>query len=559
MVRVNQALLLGQITNEIRSSLDSQHIFQATVDQVGQAFQVSRCLLYLCADYTDTQPSRMLFAAEYRGQEWVSVAQMDFPLDGTAYLQQVMAEDTAIALSDVYADSLSTAVHHRWREAELKSILLCRTSYQNSPNSVIVLQQCDQYRVWTEDEILLLESVAAQVGIALYHGHLLENAMKQQAELEAKNQELQQATREAEAASRSKSAFLAAMNHELRTPLNIILGFAQILQSAADLPSDYRNDASLILESGERLLNLINSLLTLAKLQAGMIPLDECTFDIDEFINSIELIVAQQIQQKGLNFTTDRLFDSPLSVKTDEGKVCQILMHLFDNAIKFTDKGTIRLAVTVTSRDASPQSADFAQSSSNLASLAEPQAWVKFEVHDTGCGIAADELAHIFNAAAGRETGKKKSAEGTGLGLTLSQEIARLIGGTLSVTSVVNDGSCFSIKVPVCIETQARAASTTAALTDKQSSQAVAALPQSLGVTNPKLSTRLVPEDFQHFSSEWIDQLYDAAIRCDDSGAQQLISELGPNHEAIAAKIQHLVDLFQFEEIIQLIDQLQRN
>ncbi|MEB3212440.1 MAG: ATP-binding protein [Leptolyngbyaceae bacterium] len=554
---LNRVLLLEQITNEIRGSLDLQRIFQVTVDQIGRLFQVNRCLLHLYVDGNDAERPSIPFVAEYLDEAWPSILQMAIPLEENAHAQRLIAQDRAIASNNVYDDPLLESVHDLCHTIELKSMLVCRTSYQDTPNGAIVLHQCDRYRMWTEDEIVLLEAVAAQVGIALYHAHLLEQAIRQQAELEAKNRDLERATREAEAANRSKSRFLATMNHELRTPLNIILGFAQVLQSATDLPDDYRNDVRLILESGEHLLTLINNLLTLAKLEAGMIPLDERSFELNGFIDSIELMFAQKIQQKELSFTIDRWIDSPLWVTADEGKIRQILMHLLDNAIKFTDYGVIRLTVAIAHCNIHPQSFRSPQRFSDPSLCSVHQANIRFEISDTGCGIDASALKKVFNAMAEREAGKKKSSEGAGLGLTLSQTISQFIGATLSVTSEVGKGSCFSIDIPVLVEGKADITDENAPSTMHfvQSSPYLVSPTQLPDLSSPKITSRLFPEDLRSFSSEWLERLYDASVRCDDSGAQHLVNEIEDDEEAIAPKIRQLIDLFQFEELVQLIDQ----
>jgi signal transduction histidine kinase/PAS domain-containing protein len=543
--QLNRVLLFEQITNEIRSSLDRQRIFQATVDQVGRLFHADRCLLHLYTAETPANPSHIPFAAEYCKDPWASMVHVTIPLDNNPHAQQMMATDRAIASHRIEEDARLATIHDLCQTLSIKSMLACRTSYQDMPNGAIVLQQCDRYRTWTNDEIMLLEAVAAQVGIALYHAHLLENAEAQTAELEAKNRELEQATYAAESANRAKSTFLATMSHELRTPLNIILGFAQVLQSAEDLSEEHRSDVELILESGEDLLSLINSLLTLTKLEAGMVPIEEHSFEIEGFVDAIELMVLPKTQQKGLTLTIKNQVPSPLFVIADEGKIRQVLIHLIDNAIKFTDQGSIQLTLSII------QAADQADLLPSHASSAGSDAvTLRFDVEDTGCGIAADALGSIFNAIAAREAGKKRSSEGTGLGLALSQKLTQLIGGHLSVTSTEGKGTCFSFVIPMQVDSE-----TNVILTD------IPCTTSSLPNLTPPPSAphtaepRLVPDDLAGLSVEWIDELYDAAIRCDDYGIQTLVSDIDSTNRAIATKLQHLIDVFQFEDIIHAIDQ----
>lgn len=550
--QLNRVLLLEHITHEVRSSLDRQRIFQVTVDQVGRLFRVNRCLLHLYVDGTASDPPSIPFVAEYLDGDYESLLQRTIPLIDNDHAQCMITHDRAIASDDVYQDASLASIQEICQSIHLKSMLVCRTSYLNAPNGAIVLQQCDRYRSWTEDEMTLLEAVASQVGIALYHAQLLEQAVKQQHEMASKNHALQQASQAAESASRSKNMFLATMNHELRTPLNIILGFAQVLQSAPDLPDEYRDDAKLILESGEQLLGLINNVLDLAKIEAGMIPLDEHPFELNRFIDSIELMFAQKIRQKGLQFTANRLTASPDRIVADEGKIRQILIHVLSNAIKFTENGSIHLNISLSNHEAMTSEASLFHDLSHTHTPLYTQARVRFDVKDTGCGVAPEILDNIFNAFAGRESGQKKFSEGTGIGLTISNKVAQLIGGEFSVTSTVKQGACFSLDVPVMLEHNA------ATSTERVRSSASKA-PSSPIIEDLKqpttASARLLPQDLQTLPEEWIERLYDASVRCDDSIAQKLVHDVAHQESAVVSKIGHLVDLFQFEEIVHLIEQ----
>ncbi|MBC8123508.1 MAG: EAL domain-containing protein [Gemmatimonadaceae bacterium] len=178
--QVQRSLLLGQITQEIRSSLDSKQIFQTTATQIGQAFRVDRCVLHT---YIETPYPRVPFVAEYLTPGWESLLSMEVPVAGNPLMECLLAQEQAIASPDVEVEPLFEAALPLARRAGIRSMLAIRTSYQGKPNGVIGLQQCSGIRHWTQEEIELLEAVAAQVGIALSQAQLLEQEQHQRQQL----------------------------------------------------------------------------------------------------------------------------------------------------------------------------------------------------------------------------------------------------------------------------------------------------------------------------------------------------------------------------------------
>ncbi len=235
------------------------------------------------------------------------------------------------------------------------------------------------------------------------------------------------ARKSAEAANAAKSAFLANMSHELRTPLNGILGYAQILQRDQTLGERQRARVNVIRKSGDHLLRLINDILDLAKIEAGKMELYFTDLELPKFARTIVEIVDVRAAQKGLAFVCDIAPEVPLWIRADEGRLRQVLLNLLSNAVKFTDCGEVALRV----RAVSPSR-------------------LRFEVQDTGVGIEAAQLDAIFLPF--EQVGEEqRRLGGTGLGMAISQQYVRLMGGDIRVASQPGQGSTFwfELELPV--------------------------------------------------------------------------------------------------------------
>lgn len=244
---------------------------------------------------------------------------------------------------------------------------------------------------------------------------------------------LEQAHRSAVQASEAKSTFLANVNHELRTPLNAIMGFTEILSKSPSLDCQEQQYTEIILQSGEHLLYLIQSMLEMSRIEANQIVYEETQFNLQQLVDEVVAMFRLQAQEKGIALTVEGNQQLSYWLRTDARKLRQILINLLGNATKFTQKGSVTLRVNVTKMD--------------LAPTFGYQLWCQFEVEDTGSGIAEEDLAKIFDAFEQADAGRGTGQE-TGLGLTISRQYARFLGGDISVVSSLGKGSCFKVSIP---------------------------------------------------------------------------------------------------------------
>jgi signal transduction histidine kinase len=234
----------------------------------------------------------------------------------------------------------------------------------------------------------------------------------------------------AEAASEAKSMFLATMSHELRTPLTAILGYAQIMQMTAgtDVANDNNEYLDRILAAGRHLTTMINNVLDFSKIEQGKMDLDLTDFSVAALVDDVVSVIVPLLEKNG-NHLDVHYPDDIGSMHGDQGKVRQILFNLLSNAAKFTHKGQIGLHVASMQRD--------------------DQEWIRFTVSDTGIGIAATDLAHLFQPFRQVDNSATRKYDGTGLGLALSHNMCELMGGAIEVESEINVGSRFIVYLPV--------------------------------------------------------------------------------------------------------------
>lgn len=446
-----QERALARVIERIRQTLDIDTIFSATTQEVRQILRCDRVVVYrFLPDWSGE------FVFESVASGWIELIRDNSQINwNDSHLQETQGgryrRHESLAVDDIYKVDHCDCHIEVLEQFQIKAYMVVPVFVGETLWGLLGAYHNSNPRHWKDRELSLLTQVGNQLGVAL-----------QQAQLLA---QLKEAKENADAANTAKTEFLANMSHELRTPLNAILGFTQVMSRDSLLSPKQREHLGIIGRSGEHLLSLLNDVLEMSKIEAGQIALHENSFDLYHLLKSLEEMLKLKAASQGLELRFELEPGVPQYVRADESKLRQVLINLLGNGIKFTQQGWVMLSVGV---DLSYRGAgeiskqgellsrgekilSTASVPENLSSSSPPPSQLRrllFEVEDTGSGIAPPELSTLFEAFVQTDTGRK-SQEGTGLGLSISKKFVQMMGGDISVSSIVNQGTIFKFDIEI--------------------------------------------------------------------------------------------------------------
>ena len=402
--------LLTNIARNIRRTLNLEIIWQKTVTIIGEELKVDQCLLLVPTNETNYLEVK----AEYSQGNYHSLLGHRLNIEHFSEITKaILARKPQVLVA--YGDNFFKA----------RSILLVPTFYQQELNGLICLSQLEKNRIWNQAELELVEELADQIGTAMAHATIY--------------QKLELANVQAKEASRLKSEFLASTSHELRTPLNGILGFLKlVLDGMADNLEEERQFVRQAYNSALHLLNLINDILDIAKIEAGKMDFLFQSILLNELYDDIYKYVHSQTDEKNLSLEINLPSGYEyILLYADYQRLLQVMLNVVGNSVKFTHEGGILINAEIVITPIILQNKTF-------------PGMVKIIVEDTGIGIALDKQERLFETFYQVDGSRTKTYGGTGLGLAISKRLIEGMGGKISFYSMGEElGSTVTVTIPL--------------------------------------------------------------------------------------------------------------
>jgi signal transduction histidine kinase len=436
-------LLLTQISWSIRRTLDLKTIWQQTVDGLGTTLTIDRCSIYSLNEAAGlvTIEAEFCSAAQesWQGRDELLKNQPTLRAAITRLRPSPLLDEPHPVMElEEDDDDRCVVTDHVEIDGVPHTRMVVATGYQDEVNGLIVLWRSESAG-WNDSELDFLEELADQVGTAIAHAELFNKSEQLNKSLVRKQEDLEEAISRAEEASRLKSEFLANTSHELRTPLNGMIGFLKlILDGMADDPEEQQEFLEESLKSAEHLLDIINDVLDLAKIEAGKLQIEYSPVDLGEVLDQLQRSQANSASRKNLTFEIQipQTRDAVI-LYTNYKRLYQVLLNLVGNAIKFTHEGGVTITTEFIRRKVTIQNH-------------ECPGIMMLRVADTGIGVSLEKQDRLFQSFSQIDGSTTRRYGGTGLGLAISQTLVNAMGGEVNFYSMGEGlGSTVTFTIPL--------------------------------------------------------------------------------------------------------------
>lgn len=440
--QIEQEKLLRKISELINQSLDLQSVFDIACHDIRLLFHCDRVCILKFHSFSTLKNGT--FIAESCTNDFPSILSFEINSDcfGEEQIKSYESGSSTIIhdIEDLKNYDLPQCLANALNQFDVKSYLSFPLQYSDRLWGLLCIHHC-QNRSWETGEIDFSQQLANQLAIAIQQASLVEQLQQElqdrqaiQQQLAERNEQLAIYNEELLRATRLKDEFLASMSHELRTPLNAILGMSEVLQEdfLGTVNPGQRDALQTIQRSGAHLLELINDILDVAKIESGQLELHFAPVVLPQLCQASLTLIHLQATQKNIiiQHSVPETAPQPL---VDERRIRQVLVNLLNNAVKFTaEEGIVSLKTTLTKVD---------------HSAIKPYR-LQFIIEDTGIGIAPEHLSQLFQPFVQVDSALNRQYSGTGLGLALVKRLVELHQGTITVTSEVGIGSCFTVTIP---------------------------------------------------------------------------------------------------------------
>lgn len=409
-----QRNLLSRISLKIRHSIDLGNIIQTSVLEIKQYLQCNRVVIY----HLDQEGNGEILgeAVDNSFPQLLGLKVADTFFKDKTNRDDYIFNTRKCVINDITESALDPCHRSLLEKFQIKSVIAIPIIIENASTplwGLLIAHFCKDIHFWEVDEINFLTEITFQISIGIQQGLLVE--------------ELRNERDRANAATRAKSAFLANMSHEIRTPMNAILGMTEIL-SISNLGDEEMEYINIIQNSGQSLLNLINDILDLSKLESGKVKFESIEFSLKDIIEDLERLFHAVIKEKPLTIYFDIADDLPMRYLGDPYRLKQILTNLIGNAVKFTVQGNIVVSVC---------------KSHAQIDITNNKIELYFSVKDTGIGIPLESQNKLFSIFSQVDDSTTRKYGGTGLGLAICKQLIDLMGGKIGVRSITNHGSDF--------------------------------------------------------------------------------------------------------------------